>query len=110
MERLLTFIVRICHGSMEEFWWQINAKFDFPIGHFMLLLLTLTLEVLKSLHTLFDKYLKCMLVKFEQNRMVRNIQKFELFGKKWLTIIEKVLTPFKKNRRFCDVNNCSKLK
>ena len=30
-----------------------------------------------------------MLVKFEQNRMVRNIQNFELFGKKWLTIFEK---------------------
>ena len=37
---------------------------------------------LKSLHTLFDKYLNHMLVKFEQNRMVRNIQTFELFGKK----------------------------
>ena len=35
-----------------------------------------------------------MLLKFEQIRMVRNIQKIELFGKKWLTIFEKVLTPF----------------
>ena len=31
-----------------------------------------------------------MLVKFEQNHMVRNIQKFEVFGKKWLIIFEKV--------------------
>ena len=31
-----------------------------------------------SLHTLFDKYL---LEKFEQNRMVRTIQNFELFDK-----------------------------
>ena len=37
---------------------------------------------LKSLHTLFDKYLDHMLVKFEQNRMVRTIRNFELFGKK----------------------------
>ena len=35
-----------------------------------------------------------MLMKFEQNRMVRTIQNFELFDKKWLTIFEKVLTPF----------------
>ena len=35
-----------------------------------------------SLHTLFDKYLDHMLVKFEQNRMVQTIQNFELFDKK----------------------------
>ena len=37
---------------------------------------------LKSLHTLFDKYLDHMLVKFEQNRMVQTTRNFELFGKK----------------------------
>ena len=31
---------------------------------------------LKSFHTLFDKYLDLMLVKFEQNRMVQTIQNF----------------------------------
>ena len=45
---------------------------------------------LKSLNTLFDKYLDYMLVQFEQNRMVQNIQNFELFRKKWLTILERV--------------------
>ena len=35
-----------------------------------------------------------MLVKIEQNRMVRTIQNFELFDKKWLTIFDKVLMPF----------------
>ena len=50
---------------------------------------------LKSLHTLFDKYLDHMLVKFERkNRMVRTIQNFELFDQKWLTIFDKVLMPF----------------
>ena len=52
----------------------------------------------KSFHTLiiyiFDKYLDHMLVKFAQNRMVRTIQNVELFDKKWLTIFDKVLTPF----------------
>ena len=37
---------------------------------------------LKSLHTLFDKLLDHMLVKFEQNRMVRTVHNFELFDKK----------------------------
>ena len=60
----------------------------------MLPLLTLTLEVLSlSIHT-FDKYLDHKLVKFEHNCMVSNIQNFELFGKKWLTIFEKGSTPF----------------
>ena len=40
------------------------------------------IKSLKSLHTLFDKYLDHMLVKFEQNRMVQTIQYFELFDKK----------------------------
>ena len=53
----------------------------------------LILEV-KSLHTLFDKYLDPMLVEFEQNCLVQTIQNFELFDKKWLTIFDKVLTPF----------------
>ena len=35
-----------------------------------------------------------MLMKIEQNRMVRTIQIFELFDQKWLTIFYKVLTPF----------------
>ena len=35
-----------------------------------------------------------MLVKFEQNHMVRTIQNYVLFDKKWLTVFDKVLTPF----------------
>ena len=34
---------------------------------------------LKTLHTLFDKYLDHMPVKFEQNRIVQTILKFVLF-------------------------------
>ena len=49
---------------------------------------------LKSLHTLFAKYLDHMMVKFEQNRMVRTIQNVVPFDKKWLTIFDKALTPF----------------
>ena len=35
-----------------------------------------------------------MMMKFEPNRMVRTIRNFMLFDKKWLTIFDKVLTPF----------------
>ena len=52
---------------------------------------------LLSLYTLFDNCLDHMLVKFDQNRMVRNIQNFVLFGLKWLQIFDKVLTLFWNN-------------
>ena len=45
---------------------KVTAKIDFLIGHFMYPLLTL-----KSLQTLFDKYLDHVLVKFEQKHIVR---------------------------------------
>ena len=50
------------------------------------------IESLKFFQTLFDKY--NMLVIFIQNRMIQNIQNFELFGKKWLAIFDKALTTF----------------
>ena len=37
-----------------------------------------------------------MLVEFEQNCTVQTIQNFDLLAKKWLTIFDKVLTPFRK--------------
>ena len=37
---------------------------------------------LKSLHTLFDKYLDHMLLKFEQNYMVQTTRNLELFDKR----------------------------
>ena len=50
-------------------------------------------ESSKSFHTLFDKYLDHMLVKFEQDRtVVKNIQNFEFFCQKM--VFEKVFTPF----------------
>ena len=41
---------------------------------------------LKSIHTLFDKYLDHMLVKFEQNRMLRNVQNVELFRQRMVNL------------------------
>ena len=54
---------------------KFTPKIDFPIGYFILPLLILDIESLKSLHTLFYKYLDHMLVEFKQNRMVRTITK-----------------------------------
>ena len=51
---------------------------------------------LTSVHILFDNYFDHMPVKLDQNRTVRNMktQNAKVFGKKWLTIFETVLTPF----------------
>ena len=54
----------------------------------MLLIIDAVIGSLKSLHTLFGKYL----VKIWQRRMVRNLPKFEFWPK--TAICEKVLTPF----------------
>ena len=49
---------------------------------------------LKSLHTLFGKYLDHRLVKFELSCMVQTAQNFVVFDNKLLKIFDKVLTPF----------------
>ena len=73
---------------------RFTAKTDFPIGHFYVTIADADIGSQKSPHTLFDKYLDHMLVKFERNRIVQTIQIFELFDKKWLTIFDKVLMQF----------------
>ena len=46
---------------------KCTAKIDFSIGYFMLpYIADADIGSLKSLHTIFDKYLDHMLVKFEQ--------------------------------------------
>ena len=69
---------------------KFNEKIDFPIGYFYVTLADADIGSLKSLHTLFGKYLDYILVKSEQNRIVQTIQSFELFDKKWVTIFDKV--------------------
>ena len=70
-----------------------NSNIKFPIGK-PIFVVNLPLKLsratianddtgsLKSLHTLFDTHLDHMLAKFEPNRMVRNVQNFDLFDKK----------------------------
>ena len=91
---------------------SFNSKFVAKLifqSDFYVTIINADVGSLKLLNTLFDKYLDHMLVKFEKkNRFVRNIQNFVLFGKKWLTIFEKGLTPF--GIRSCNINNYSMLK
>ena len=65
---------------------KFAAKIDFLDRAFCLTNTDADIESLTSLHTLFNKYLNHMPVKFEQNRMILNILNLELFGKKWLII------------------------
>ena len=73
-------------SALATIYSKCTAKIDFPIRYFMLHIADADIGSLKSLHTLFDKYLDHMLVKFEQNRMVQSIQNFELFDQKLFTI------------------------
>ena len=72
------------NGSKEEFSRQIyctNWIFD-RIFYVTIADADDTGSLKVSLHTLFDKSLDHMLVKFEQNRMVRTKQNYELFWQK----------------------------
>ena len=65
--------------ARKSFNGKFTAKIDFLID--ILHIADADVKSLKSLHTLFDKDLDHMLVKFQQNRMVRTIQIFELFDR-----------------------------
>ena len=93
MERLQISKVSISIGSTEEFYWQIYCKKMHFDRAFYVTIADADILSPKSLNTLYNKYLDHMLVKFEQNRMVKTMQNFVLCDKQWLTIIE-VLTPF----------------
>ena len=69
-------------GSTEDILRQINCKNRFSDQAFYVTIADADIGSLKSLHTLFGKYLDHMLVKFEQNHKVQTIQNFELFDKK----------------------------
>ena len=60
---------------------KFTAKIDFSNRVLYVTITDADIESLNSFHTLFDKYLDHMLVKFEQNRMIQIIQNFELLTK-----------------------------
>ena len=68
---------------------SFNGKLiDFSDWAFYVTIVDVDIASLKSLHTLFGKYLDLMLGKFEQTLLVQTIQNFELFDKNWLTIFD----------------------
>ena len=79
--------------ARKSFNGKFTVEIDFPIGRFVLPLLTLTLESKVSSY-ITDKHLEYMLVIFEQNHMIGSIQTFELVGEECLTIFETVMTQF----------------
>ena len=73
---------------------NLLQKLIFPIGHFMLPLLMLTLEAKGlSIHYLMSIWTTYW---WNLNKIVwsRTIQNFAFFDRKWLTIFDRVLTPF----------------
>ena len=75
-ERFRLPMLALATVARKSFSGKFITKIGFPIGHFMLSLPDADTGSLKFLHTLFDKYLDHMLVKFEQNHMVWTIQNF----------------------------------
>ena len=73
MERLQTSNASISNVAEKSFNGKIYCKNWFSARVLYITIADADIGSLNSLHTLFDKYLVHMLVKFEQNRMVRTI-------------------------------------
>ena len=82
MERLSTTNVSISHGNIKHPIGKSIFAVNLPFKLFPATVANADIGSLKSLHTLFDKYLDHMLAKFEQNYMVQPTRNFELFDKK----------------------------
>ena len=57
--------------ARKSFNCKFAAKIDFPDRAFYVTIANADIGSLKSRHTLFDKYLDQILVKFEQNRIIQ---------------------------------------
>ena len=77
MERLKRMERSFNNSTMEKSCWQIYCKNWFFDWSFYVTIADADIGSLKSLHTLFDKYLDHMLMKFEQFEL----QNFEFFDK-----------------------------
>ena len=102
MEILQNSNVRVSNGNIKCPIGNSNFAVNLELKPFRATVANADTRSLKSFHTLFDTYLDYMLAKFEANRIVRNVQNFELFDKKkknkqkivFNTIFDKTLTPF----------------
>ena len=62
--------------------WKINFCSKFAVKIFHSTIANADIEDVRSCHTLFDKHLDDMLVKFKQNCMFQTTKSFENFEKK----------------------------
>ena len=113
-EEILDFLVVLTFEmvAQKSFNGNFTAKIDFPIGHFMLPLLKLTLDMLEvrslSIHYLISIWITCWCRRNSNKIVLYEMYKIlSFFSKIWLTIFEKVLTLFWRTQRFCDINTCS---
>ena len=74
-----TFDFQCQHVVWKSFYGKCTAKIDFPAGNSTIA--DADIGSLNSFHTLFNKYLEHLLVKFEQNCMIQTRQNFEFFNK-----------------------------
>ena len=82
MERLQTSNVSSSNGDIKYPIEKSIFAVNLPLKLFRVIVANADIGKLKSLHTLLDKYLNHMLVKFEQNCMVQITRNFELFDEK----------------------------
>ena len=97
MEKLQTSYVSIINGNIKCSIGKWTFATNFKIKLFRTTIANANIWSLKSLSTLFDTCFDHMLVKFEQNQMVRNMQNFELCDRKpgFLELFfVKAFTPF----------------
>ena len=107
MGRLQTSNVSISNGNIKYLIGKSIFVVNLPLKLSDAIVDNADIRSLKSLHTLFDKYLNHILVKFEQNRIVQTTRNFELFDKK-PGFLKPFLTKLWRHfgRRFCSWNNC----
>ena len=84
--------VSVRNGNIKCLFGKSIFAVNLPLKLYRATVVNTDTGCLKSLHTLFDTYLDHMLTKFEPNRMVRDVQKFELFEKK-----KRVQRPFRQS-------------
>ena len=82
MERLLTSNVSISNDSVKYPSGKSVSALNLPLKLFPATVANANIGSLKSVCSLFAKYLDHMLGKFEQNCMVQTTRSFELFDKK----------------------------